>query len=1053
MAGADTLDGGADTDTVTYADSAVRVAASLAVGTYSGVTFSSSGGGILNGGTTSTAGDAGGDLLISIENLTGTTGNDTLVGDGNANVLTGGNGDDILIGGAGADTLSGGSGNDTVSYVNAGSAISVSLASGTGSLGDANGDTLSSIENIIGSAYGDTLTGDTNNNIIEGGAGGDLISAGTGTDTVTYSTATAAVTSSLSTGTYNSVVFTSSGGGVLNGGTAGTAGDAGGDTLISVENLTGSDYNDFLVGDANANVISGGIGDDTLLGLAGGDTLDGGTGNNTASYAGAGAVVVASLTAGTFTGANGNVTFTVSSGGILNGGSTGTASDAAGDLLINIQNLIGSNNNDLLIGDSSSNNLQGGAGNDTLQGMGGADVLDGGIGTNTVTYANAAAGVVASLTGGGSTFSGVTFTGTTTIINGGTAGTAGDAGGDSITNVQNLIGSGFADTLVGDAAANTLTGGAGNDTLFGMAGNDTIDGGTGGDTIDGGLGTDTITYANSSVRVVSSLTAGTFGGVTFSTTASGVLNGGNSTTAGDAGGDTLTGIENMIGSTLNDTLVGDGSDNLLEGGLGADTLNGQAGTDTATYANAAAAVVASLSTGTFSGVSFSSSGGGVLNGGTTTTAGQASGDTLISIENLTGSNYADTLVGDSAVNVLSGGLLNDILQGMGGGDTLDGGTGTDTASYDAATAGVVVSLQAGTFSGVTFSSSGGGILNGGTSGTAGDAGGDLLISIENLTGSAYADTLIGDTNANIIDGGAGGDIINGGGGAGLDTVTYANSSAGVVASLTAGTFGGISFSTSGSGVFNGGTAANAGDAGGDTLTSISNITGSAMSDTLVGDSLINILTGGTGNDVLQGMGGGDTLDGGSGNDTVTYANASAGVIASLVTGSFGGVSFSSSNGGVLNNGNAGTAGDAGGDTLINIENLVGSGFNDTLGASMSQTGFIDGGAGTDTVVISGLTAGSQSLSLLANLLSNVESLNIRADAVNSTVSMSAADIQNITSINSAPQLTILANNGDALSLALTSDQTLNTNSLGGGNTDYTIMNGATTVAVVHWQAA
>ncbi|HEY3432278.1 MAG TPA: calcium-binding protein [Rhodocyclaceae bacterium] len=1053
MAGADTLDGGADTDTVTYADSALRVIASLDTGTYSGVTFTSFGGGILNGGTASSAGDAGGDLLINIENLTGTAGNDTLVGNSGNNVLIGGNGDDLLIGGAGADTLTGGVGNDTASYANAGSAISVSLASGTGTLGDANGDTLSSIENLIGSAYGDTLTGDTNNNLIEGGAGGDVISAGTGNDTVTYSTATAAVTSSLSTGTYNGVTFSSSAGGILNGGTAGAAGDAGGDTLISVENLTGSDYNDFLVGDANANVLSGGIGDDTLQGLAGGDTLDGGLGNNTASYAGAAGVVVASLTAGTFAGANGNVSFTVSSGGVLNGGSTGTASDAAGDLLINIQNLIGSNNNDFLIGDGSTNNLQGGAGNDTLQGMGGADVIDGGIGTNTVTYANATAGVVASLTGGGSTFSGVTFSGTTMIVNGGNAATAGDAGGDSLTNIQNLIGSAFNDTLVGDANANTITGGAGNDTLFGMAGNDIIDGGSGGDTIDGGLGTDTITYANSSIRVVSSLTAGTFGGITFTSTASGVLNGGNSTTAGDAGGDTLTGIENMIGSTLNDTLVGDGSDNLLEGGLGADTLNGQAGTDTATYANAAAAVVASLSTGTFSGVSFSSSGGGVLNGGTTTTAGQASGDTLISIENLTGSNYADTLVGDSAVNILSGGLLNDILQGMGGGDTLDGGSGTDTASYDAATAGVVASLQTGTFSGVTFTSSGGGILNGDTSGTAGDAGSDLLISIENLTGSAFADTLVGDTNANTIDGGAGGDIINGGGGAGVDTVTYANSTVGVVASLTAGTFGGIVFSTSGSGILNGGTAANAGDAGGDILISISNLTGTGLADTLVGNSQANVLTGGAGNDVLQGMAGADTLDGGIGNDTASYADASAGVVASLVTGTFGGVSFSSSNGGVFNNGNAAAAGDAGGDSLINIENLTGSAYNDTFGASMSQTGFIDGGAGTDTAVIAGLTTGSQSLSLLANLLHNMEALNIRADAVNSTVLMSAADIQNITSVSSAPELTILANTGDAISLTLSGGQTLNTNALGGGNTDYTIMNGATTVAVVHWQAA
>ncbi|MBX9847878.1 MAG: hypothetical protein K2X64_01190 [Rhodocyclaceae bacterium] len=1171
---ANVIDGGAGTDTVSYNASVAAVVASLSAGTFGGVTFTSSGGGVLNGGTSGAAGDAGGDLLISIENLTGSNNNDTLVGDSAANVLSGGGGDDVLQGMAGGDTLDGGTGTNTASYANAGAAVVASLSTGTlggvtftssgggilnggtsGTAGDAGGDTLINIQNLTGSGFNDTLSGDTNNNLIEGGAGADFIDAGAGTDTVTYANAAAGVVASLATGTYaganGNVTFTAGSGGIVNGGNSTTAGDAGGDTLIGVESLTGSALNDLLIGSSTVNTLTGGDGDDTLLGLGGGDTLIGGNGNNTASYAGSGAVV-ASLSAGTYAGAGGNVTFTVSSGGILNGGSTGTANDAAGDLLIGIQNLVGSSNNDTLVGDANDNNIQGGAGNDILQGRAGADTIDGGTGTNTASYANASTGVVTSLATG--THGGVTFTASGGgILNGGTSGTAGDAGGDLLINIQDLRGSGL------------------NDTLIGSSGNNTIEGGAGADTIDGSGGTDTITYVNAGTRVISSLKAGTFGGITFTTVAGGVSNGGAAGTAGDAGGDVLTGIENMIGSGFNDTLVGDDSDNVLEGGAGGDTLNGQGGTDTATYANATAAVVASLSTGTYAGgsgnVTFSSSGGGILNGGSTGTAGQASADVLIQIENLTGSGFADTLIGDANANVLDGGAGNDVLQGMGGADTLNGNAGTDTASYANASGGVIASLQTGIFGGVTFSTSGGGILNTGTSGTAGDAGGDLLISIENLIGSSSNDTLVGSTAANTIEGGAGGDTIDGGGG--TDTASYANSSVGVTASLSAGTYNSVVFSPSGSGILNGGTSGTAGDAGGDTLIAITNIIGSALADTLVGSAGANTLTGGLGNDTLEGLAGGDTLDGGGGTDTASYANAAAGVVASLSTGSYGGVTFTSSgggilnggggaagdaggdnliaienitgsanadtlvgdstanillggdgndtlqgmagadtlnggigtdlasylnagsgviasllagtyngvtftssSGGILNTGSAGTAGDAGGDLLIGMEGLVGSAFADTLvaasGASISAQGgndtlyvsnsslpgAVDGGAGTDTAFISGLTTGSNSMSSLSTLLSNIETLNIRADGVSSTTVFTAANIQAIVNQGTASELTILANTGDTFSFSSTAGQYFTTTSLGGGNTDYTIFNASNAqIGVVHWQAA
>ena len=111
--------------------------------------------------------------------------------------------------------------------------------------------------------------------------------------------------------------------------------------------------------------------------------------------------------------------------------------------------------------------------------------------------------------------------------------------------------------------------------------------------------------------------------------------------------------------------------------------------------------------------------------------GTAEGDTLISIENITGSWFNDFLTGNSGANVLSGGWGNDSLQGGAGADILNGGGGVDTAVYTQSTAGVMVSLLWDTASG-------------------GDAEGDELNSIENLSGSGYDDSLFGDNNANFL---------------------------------------------------------------------------------------------------------------------------------------------------------------------------------------------------------------------------------------------------------------------------------------------------------------
>jgi Ca2+-binding RTX toxin-like protein len=371
----------------------------------------------------------------------------------------------------------------------------------------------------------------------------------------------------------------------------------------------------------------------------------------------------------------------------------------------------------------------------------------------------------------------------------------------------------------------------GPDFILGMEGHDTLIGGAGPDILDGGSGTDRAAYWGSPVGVTVSLTAGTG-------------------SFGTAAGDTLTNIENLAGSPHSDSLFGndgsnwlDGSggndtlkggggadrldgylgDDTLQGGIGADDLDGGQGTDWALYDDSSAAVIVNLSMEEGMG-------------------GTAAGDTLVSIEGVLGSAYEDLLIGTNEAETLSGAGGNDTLKGGGGSDILTGGSGADTASYDGSASAVHASLLD-------------------QSGYIGDAEGDEFISIENLTGSAHDDFLVGGNGANRLSGlggsdslvGAGGaDILNGG--LGIDIALYGGSPTGVVVSLITGT---------GSG----------GEAEGDTLTGIENLSGSNHADQLWGNDGNNLFQGLQGDDTLKGGGGADTLYGesawgGIGNDTL-----------------------------------------------------------------------------------------------------------------------------------------------------------------------------------------
>lgn len=268
---------------------------------------------------------------------------DFVFGDEGDDVIEGGEGGDVISGGDGADTINGGEGNDFSVYLSSGAAVDVNLTTGTGTGGSAEGDILNSIENLIGSLFDDTLTGDANannlqgdegddvlngedgNDALAGGEGADDLNGGDGQDLASYFSSDEAITINLADGTAS-------------------GGEAEGDVLTSIEDLLGSAFDDVLTGDAGSNVISGASGDDLLDGGDGADQLNGGQGNDTVTYEDSDAGVFVNLPTGQ------------TSGG-----------DAEGDRLSSVENVIGSDFDDMFTSGSTDNILTGGDGDDIFQ--------------------------------------------------------------------------------------------------------------------------------------------------------------------------------------------------------------------------------------------------------------------------------------------------------------------------------------------------------------------------------------------------------------------------------------------------------------------------------------------------------------------------------------------------------------------------------------------------------------------------------------------------------------------------------------------------------------
>lgn len=351
---------------------------------------------------------AGGNRLIVygvIENARGSDGSDFIQGNELGNILYG---DQAESGAGGDDVISGFGGNDTI-YGGAGADV---IEAGDGA------------DRIFGGAGNDQINGNAGVDIVEGGAGADVLSGGSDAgDTVSYAMSGAGVRIDI---TYGST-------------TSGRGGDAQDDQISGFTDVIGSAFADVIsdtVKDTiafgyNDNVFDGGGGNDRLYLGGGNDVGRGGTGNDLLS------------------GEAGNDTL------YGDAGNDRLYGDGGNDTLF------GGAGKDLVWGGSGNDRLYGDAGNDTLIGGPGRDRLVGGTGTDTVSYADAKAGVTASLT--------------SPVRN------TGDAKGDTYVSIENLTGSAKADTLTGNALANTLTGAGGNDRLDGGLGRDSLIGGSGKD--------------------------------------------------------------------------------------------------------------------------------------------------------------------------------------------------------------------------------------------------------------------------------------------------------------------------------------------------------------------------------------------------------------------------------------------------------------------------------------------------------------------------------------------------------------------------------------------
>ena len=839
-------------------------------------------------------------MVSGFENIAGGFGNDTLIGDGgdnrlfgdlNADSLVGQGGADTLDGGAGADTLAGGTGNDTFVVDNAGDLLVENAGEGTDTVTTAlSSHTLAAnLEDLTYAGAGAFQgTGNALANRISGGSGSDTLDGGAGADTLTGGGGNDLY---LADDPADQIVELPAGG------TDEVRATAGSYTLSAdLENLTYTGSGSFAgTGNAAANRIQGGAGNDTLDGAAGSDTLVGGLGDD---------VYLVDSTADQITENPGQGTDTV------------WTTLASYTLAATLENLAYIGTGDFAgTGNGLANRITGGAGNDTLDGAAGADTLEGGAGSDLYLIDDAGDAVIEGVGAGtdevrtalashtlADNVEILTYTGAASFTG------AGNGSGNQIT------GGALADTLDGGSGSDTLLGGGGADSLLGGQGSDSLDGGSGADTMAGGTGDDTYVVEDAGDLVLENagegtdtirtgLAAYTLGATlerlvyTGSAPFTGTGNAADNQITGGGASDTLDGLDGndtLSGGGGADSLAGGGGNDQLDGGTGADTLVGGTGNDTYVIDSTGDLFVENPGEGTdtvrttlasysldpvlenlvfIGGGSFTGTGNEAAN----SIAGGGSADTLA------GGLGNDTLLGNGGADCLVGGDGDDSLNGGTGIDTLAGGTGNDTYGVDAATDVVIEQPGEGTDtvrSSVTFS---------------------LPDHVEHLvligaavidgTGNALGNQITGNGAANLLDGGAGADTLTGGGGDDVYLVDDAGDV--VVEALGQGTdevrTGLFSYmlganlealAYTGSGSFAG--------------------TGNAADNTITGGSGPDTLDGLDGNDSLVGGPGIDRLLGGAGNDTLRGASSSETLLGS---GSFGDLILAHSVGFAVEDGN------------------------------------------------------------------------------------------------------------------------------------------------------
>ena len=860
---------------------------------------------VLNGNAAADTldGGAGNDVLdggTGNDSLQGGTGNDTLSGNTGLDLLIGGTGDDVFLGGSDADQLDGQADIDTVNYSTSDSAVQVNLARGEGFGGTAEMDRLISIENLVGSGFGDNLIGNSGANDIRGGAGADQIFGDNGND-------------------------------VLYGGE-----DS--DTLFGGEN------NDQLFGDAHRDTLFGGLGNDVLNGGDSGDELDGGSGNDGLTGAVGNDLLVGGIGADTLNGDEGSDDLF---GGFDNDQIFGGSEDDKLSGADGIDSLVGGSGVDQLFGGLGADRLQGDAGGDILEGNEGSDTLFGGDGVdilsggidNDVIYGGLGGDIfVTGVTEGHDVLEDfengidriglapgnykvvvyneangalVQVSSTSSILLTGITAA-------QITAADFVLGAGVTLSvvtgLIGTSGDDTIDGSAGSDLIFGMGGNDRLHTGAGIDIAYGGLGNDSMYGSN----FISSLYGGSgvdsffagaaidsfFGGEGFdfaryegstvgviinlsTNLASGGIaqgdyfesieavygsNSGNDVLTGDrnsnrlwsfGGADQLfggDGNDNLDGGSSRDTLNGGNGDDIIDGGLGADYLRGGNGND-GYYVDDANDIIHETTVigdidRVMASTSFALAADDHIEELTT--------DDLrgLSSINLTGNVLAQSITGNAGANRLE--------DGLGAADTMIGGLGNDTYVVRNAATLIVEGVGGGAADSIVASVSF--VLAADDDieflTTVTPAGAQLI----NLTGNSLAQTITGNAGANqLADGlgiGAADTLI---GGAGNDTYFVRNTDTLIVEGVGGGTADRVATTLS---------FVLAADDDIEILLTTSaagvaaiDLTGNALAQSIIGNAGINRLE--------DGLGAADTMTGGAGNDIYVVRNVGTLIVEDL----------------------------------------------------------------------------------------------------------------------------------------------------------------------------